>query len=76
VNRDLTRVFSMVTSGDAAPASEVRAMAMENCKALVRAVAAWKDLAARARTLEASLGGRSLTLPDQATGWHTPVCGG
>ena len=57
INRDLTRVFSMVTSGDAPPASEVKAMAIENCEALAKTVAAWKDLSGRARTLEASLGG-------------------
>jgi hypothetical protein len=45
VNRDLSRVFAMLTSGDAAPASAIKDTAMDSCQALAKTVTSANELA-------------------------------
>jgi photosystem II stability/assembly factor-like uncharacterized protein len=56
VNRDLARVFAMLSSGDAAPAGVIKATAIESCQALTRTIEAWQALSQRARSTDTALG--------------------
>ncbi len=75
VNRDLTRVFAMLTSGDAAPAAVIEDTAREACQALAKTIDAWTATAAKARVVDAGLGGHLLTLPTAGATLRAPECG-
>jgi hypothetical protein len=75
VNRDLTRVFAMLTSGDAAPAAVIEDTARESCQALAKTVDAWTAIVATARLVEARLGGLVLALPAAGAPRRAPECG-
>jgi hypothetical protein len=45
VNRDLSRVFAMLTSGDAAPATAIKDTAIDSCQALTKTVTSANEVA-------------------------------
>ncbi len=75
VNRDLTRVFAMLTSGDAAPAAVIEDTARESCQALAKTIDAWTATVAKARGVDAGLGGHVLTLAAAGASLRAPECG-
>ena len=64
-NRDLARLFAMLTSGDGAPASAVKDAALESCTALAKTIDSWASIEQRVVALNATLGDQAL--PAHAT---------
>ncbi len=77
VNRDLARIFAMLQSGDARPATSVRAAAEEVCQAYLNALAGWRDLnQAGVPALNTRLGALGLPpIAGAATIPSAPACG-
>jgi hypothetical protein len=77
VNRDAARYFGMLGSGDARPATTLRAAVGESCEALANALAGWRRVAAQALPeLNALLAAQNL--PPLAAGPAppaAPACG-
>jgi photosystem II stability/assembly factor-like uncharacterized protein len=77
VNRDATRFFGMLESGDARPAEMLRAAVTETCQALTKALAGWRELGAQSvTTLNAQLAAQKLApLPAGPAVPASPACG-
>jgi photosystem II stability/assembly factor-like uncharacterized protein len=60
VNRDLARLFAMLTSGDGAPAAAIKDAALESCQGLAKSVDAWTKIESRALAVDSALGGQPL----------------